>query len=189
MRKRVRVLHLLLILLFFASSACSPADPPEGDTRPVAPTADPGLSSLETALAIEAIQQLKARYFRYLDTKDWPGIASLFTDDAEAVYNVVDRAGLGTLSEPVLGPNAIAAFIRNGVEPLVTVHHGHMPEIELTSATTARGIWAMEDILQRPEDGVDVVHGFGHYHETYARIDGQWRIKTLRLTRLRVDRK
>ena len=76
-----------------------------------------------------------------------------------------------------------------GVEPLVTVHHGHMPEIELTSPTTARGIWAMEDILHTPEDSVNVVHGFGHYHETYERIDGEWRINTLRLTRLRVDRR
>lgn len=47
----------------------------------------------------------------------------------------------------------------------------------------------MEDILHTPEDSVNVVHGFGHYHETYERIDGEWRINTLRLTRLRVDRR
>ena len=27
----------------------------------------------------------------------------------------------------------------------------------------------------------------GHYHETYEKTDGEWRIKTLRLTRLRMD--
>jgi hypothetical protein len=32
-----------------------------------------------------------------------------------------------------------------------------------------------------------VVNGFGHYHETYEKIDGTWRIKTSKLTRLRMD--
>ncbi len=30
---------------------------------------------------IEQIKQLKARYFRFLDTKDWNSFARLFTDD------------------------------------------------------------------------------------------------------------
>jgi hypothetical protein len=60
-----------------------------------------------------------------------------------------------------------------------------MPEIELTSATTAKGIWAMQDLLRWP-DGREL-SGYGHYHETYQRVDGAWRIKTLKLTRLRMD--
>jgi hypothetical protein len=31
------------------------------------------------------------------------------------------------------------------------------------------------------------LHGYGHYHETYEKIDGRWRIKTSKLTRLRED--
>ena len=53
--------------------------------------------------------------------------------------------------------------------------------------TTARGVWAMEDLLSLPDNLSQVLHGWGHYHETYERIGGQWRIKTLQLTRLRVD--
>jgi len=30
---------------------------------------------------------------------------------------------------------------------VATVHHGHMPEIEILTERTARGIWAMEDKL------------------------------------------
>ena len=30
---------------------------------------------------IEAIKQLKARYFRTLDQKDWAGYRAVFTDD------------------------------------------------------------------------------------------------------------
>ena len=32
-------------------------------------------------LEIEAIKQLKARYCRYLDTKDWQAWRSIFADD------------------------------------------------------------------------------------------------------------
>ena len=63
-----------------------------------------------------------------------------------------------------------------------------MPEIELTSTITARGVWAMEDLIWWPEGSRrKTLHGFGHYHETYEKIDGRWLIKTLRLTRLRMD--
>jgi hypothetical protein len=31
------------------------------------------------------------------------------------------------------------------------------------------------------------MRGFGHYHETYEKIDGAWVIKTTTLTRLRVE--
>jgi hypothetical protein len=61
----------------------------------------------------------------------------------------------------------------------------HAPEIELTSETTARGVWALEDVV-RFGPGVNL-RGYGHYHETYEKIDGQWRIKSSKLTRLRVD--
>src|SRR3546814_6402828 len=33
-------------------------------------------------LAINEIKSLKARYFRFVDTKDWVGLATLFTPDA-----------------------------------------------------------------------------------------------------------
>ena len=31
------------------------------------------------------------------------------------------------------------------------------------------------------------LYGYGHYHETYEKVDGRWYIKTLKLTRIRVD--
>jgi hypothetical protein len=60
-----------------------------------------------------------------------------------------------------------------------------MAEVEVTSGTTASAVWSMDDVLRWPE-GAEM-HGYGHYHETYEKVDGEWRIKTLRLTRLRVD--
>jgi hypothetical protein len=74
------------------------------------------------------------------------------------------------------------------LEESVTVHHGHMPEIELTSDTAATGIWAMFDWVDMPQL---VLRGYGHYEETYRVEDGCWRIAHSRLTRLRrdIDRK
>jgi uncharacterized protein (TIGR02246 family) len=127
---------------------------------------------------IEAIKQLKARYFRTMDTKDWDGMRAVFTDDV-----VVDTSEAG--GNVVSGGDEFMTFLRGVIGDVVTVHHGHMPEIELTSPTTATGIWSMEDMLRWP-DGSEL-HGYGHYHETYEKADGVWRIRSTKLTRLRLD--
>ena len=127
---------------------------------------------------LEAIKQLKARYFRTMDTKDWAGMREVFADD---VVMDTSEAGGGVIE----GADAFIAFLEPTLRGVVTVHHGHMPEISITSATTASGIWSMEDMLRFP-DGMEL-HGYGHYHETYEKSDGTWRIKTSTLTRLRTD--
>lgn len=43
------------------------------------------------------------------------------------------------------------------------------------------GIWAMEDLVVY-WDGRQL-HGAGHYHETYEKQEGDWRIKSLDFTR------
>jgi hypothetical protein len=48
----------------------------------------------------------------------------------------------------------------------------------------------MQDFLKMPEGsplGMKSMVGWGHYTETYERVDGEWKIKTLVLTRLRRD--
>ena len=72
----------------------------------------------------------------------------------------------------------------------ISVHHGHTRIIEITSDTTATGVWAMEDRLYRGKNnpnGPGFVLGFGHYHETYVKLAKGWRLKTTLLTRLYVE--
>jgi len=127
---------------------------------------------------IEAIRQLKARYFRLMDTKEWDRLAHVFADDV--VIDVTGEGGGVTRSVAEYIP-----FLRANIENVITVHHGHMPEIELTSPTTATGIWALEDQLWWPDGGpLKHMHGFGHYHETYEKTDGVWRITSMTITRL-----
>jgi len=143
------------------------------------------MTDVERYLAIEEIKQLKARYFRCMDTKDWAGFEAVFANDATVDYT---PPGGNSADWSAAGRANIVTFVRKTVEPAITVHHGHMPEVEVTSSTTARAIFAMEDLIWWPEGSRRrTLHGWGHYHETYVRIDGKWLIKTLRLTRLRVD--
>ena len=127
---------------------------------------------------IEAIRRLKARYFRSMDTKDWNGMREVFTDDV-----VIDTAEAG--GQVARGADDFMAFLREALGDAVTVHQGHMPEIDLTSETTATGIWALNDIIIW-SSGMRL-DGYGHYHETYEKVDGEWKIASSRLTRLHMD--
>ena len=104
------------------------------------------MDPVERLLALEEIKALKARYFRFVDTKDWDGLEGLFTTDAELDFG--DDMPGGVL-------RSAAAFRQMASKSLagcVSVHHGHCPEIELTSDTTASGVWAMEDMLRWSAD-------------------------------------
>lgn len=129
---------------------------------------------------VEAIKQLKARYCRLLDTKDWVAWRELFTDDF-----VSDTSQAG--GKIISGADEFVGFLQRtlGKPSQPTVHQVHAPEIELTSASTATGIWALNDVV-RLAPGLNL-QGYGHYHETYEKTDGRWRIKTSTLTRLRED--
>jgi hypothetical protein len=127
---------------------------------------------------VEAIKQLKARYFRTLDLKDWSGMRQVFTDD---VVTDTSASGGGVIT----GADEFVAFLGQTLEDAVTVHHGHMPEIELTSPSTATGIWALQDLIVWP-GGLRLL-GFGHYHETYVKTGETWRIASLTLTRLHLE--
>lgn len=129
-------------------------------------------------IEIEEIKKLKARYFRLMDKKKWDEWADLFTEDVTAVYEG---------PHPDIHYNGKDEMVRITSETLanaVTVHHGHMPEIEVSNATSASGIWAMYDYVEMP--GL-TLKGYGHYEEEYVKLDGKWKIRNIRLTRLRVD--
>ncbi len=127
---------------------------------------------------LEAIKQLKARYFRLMDTKDWDGLRDVFTSDVAIDMSAEGGGVTHTFSD-------FLPFLQNAIGGVTTVHHGHMPEITLTSESQATGIWAMEDMLWWPENGpLRHMHGYGHYHETYRRTPDGWRIASMTLTRL-----
>jgi uncharacterized protein (TIGR02246 family) len=127
---------------------------------------------------LDAIKQLKARYFRTMDTKDWHGMRQVFTDDV-----AVDTTASG--GSVIQGADAFVAVLQDMLGDAITVHHGHTPEIEVTSATNATGVWALQDLIIW-SSGMRL-EGYGHYHETYEKVAGEWRIASTTLTRLHMD--
>jgi uncharacterized protein (TIGR02246 family) len=135
----------------------------------------------DTLSAIEEIKQLKARYFRLMDTKQWEEWADVFTEDLDAWIEGVSVAPIGR--------DTFVSSVSAMLADALTIHHGHMPEIEVTGPQTARGIWAMFDYVKftNPERQLEL-KGYGHYQEEYRKgPDGRWRISSLKLSRLRVD--
>jgi hypothetical protein len=134
---------------------------------------------------------LKARYFRTVDTKDWKGFRAVFTEDVQigplenglpehllalrpaGTRNSVGKAGL----------DGFMARLEATMASVISTHHGHQPEIRLIGPGEAEGIWAMEDVLVWPDAGYRF-RGTGHYWETYRKVAGQWRISSIRLTRI-----
>src|ERR1700733_1260907 len=131
--------------------------------------------------SILQIQRLKARYFRFVDTKNWNELADLFTPDALLWFAEHEDEAI-----------PFASALKNNIQKILTgatsLHHGHMPEIEVVSETTASGIWPMESRVYWPSNrasiGLVFSHGYGHYHENYVKHDGKWRIHRLKLTQL-----
>ena len=144
------------------------------------------MTDVERLLAIEEIKRLKSRYFYYFDYKDWARWkAEVWAPDG--------RLEVPEASMDVHGVDNIIKWASQSAGSQISTHHGHMPDIEILSDDTAKGVWAMEDILRLDRatpapGGYIYLHGFGHYHETYVRLAVGWRIKSTRLTRLYVER-
>jgi hypothetical protein len=151
------------------------------------------MTPLARLIAIEEIKQLKARYFRLMDTRDWDGMAEVFTRDVEFDASVAmqvsslggDARGLpGTIAR---GRDALMAVIKGMLAEQTSFHHGHCHEIVIDSDTEAHGIIAFEDRLYGPDRRTPNIGGMGHYEERYRVEDGQWRIAYSRITRLFFD--
>jgi len=141
------------------------------------------MDPLDHLQAIEEIRLLKARYFRFMDTKQFDRLPELFAPDMQVLTPsgaVYTDSGL-----------AFAASLKHSLEHSVSVHQGFMGEIEILDAHNATGIWAMQDVIEwadrHPVQGWKSIIGRGHYHDTYRKIDGAWRIASFTLTRLRLD--
>jgi len=153
------------------------------------------MDAVDRLVAVEDIKVLKARYFLGVDVKDASILRDVLADDIEIDYR-------GAATDPVTGFNAseaatnevqrggdhCAQLVAASLIGVISVHHTSVPEIEIIDASNARGLWPMVDRLKfGAESPIADMIGYGHYHETYVKERGRWRIRTLRLSRLRID--
>lgn len=119
--------------------------------------------------AIELIKQLKARYFRFLDTGDYAGLETVFSADATAHFKGgdydFDMAGW---------PRLERFYKRAFTEQTFGMHNGHHPEISV-DGDTATGIWYLQDIFVNLVENVTVM-GSALYRDRYIKVDGEWKI-------------
>jgi SnoaL-like domain len=146
-------------------------------------TVDP----LQQVLDRIAIEELKARYFRLLDTKQWEAWRELFVDDLQ----------FQGAAQQYSGADVFVRAVSHAMAETRTVHHGHLGEVVFIGRDSARAVWAMSDlVVWRPgtehvlSGGITGQYGFrgwGHYEEEYRRLGGEWKISRSTLTRLRVE--
>lgn len=152
------------------------------------------MDTCEKLAAIEAIKQLKARYWRGVDDGDPALVRSILADDCELDYR-------GCAVDPVSGIDHMPwlNMVLSGRDSwpddtgaigskVVTVHQGNDPDITVESASFARGIWSFTDRFFMPA-GSPIVRftGWGRYYETYENKGDGWKLKTTRITRYRVE--
>ena len=119
--------------------------------------------------AIEAIRQLKARYFHACDTKQPDIVRDCFAaGDIDLQYgrigNFTDRDQLVAIFEE------LACH-----EHIVEMHHGQNPQIEILDETSARATWGLYYyLIDTRQQAVTQLAGF--YDDGYVLQDGQWRI-------------
>lgn len=126
--------------------------------------------TLQQLSDLEDIRQLKARYFRCIDTGAEAELSTLFTDDVE-----VDLKGGGYRLQ-VRGRAEMVDFIASSFNcDIVAMHHGHTPEIAFIGPDEAKGTWYLGDRFIDPVRGTDTV-GSSLYHDTYRRTAHGWKI-------------
>ncbi len=144
-------------------------------------------------LAIDEIRNLKARYFRLMDMRDFDAMAQVFCRDV--VFDAREASGYlpvggswqGMEGGVTHGRDTIMAAIRRVLGEVTTAHHGHCHEVTVESPTEARGVIAMQDCARTLDRATLLWQGMGHYFERYRVEDGEWRIAETRLVRLFLD--
>ena len=149
------------------------------------------MTEIERLAAIDAIRQLKAKYWRGVDNRDDALVRSILAEDCELDYRECckdPKSGIDHAPAMGIVMHGRNSWVSDKVGEIVTVHQGHQYEIEITGEATASGIWYFTDrFFMPPGSPYSRLTGYGHYHETYEKRGAEWFLKTTRITRLWVE--
>ena len=119
------------------------------------------------------IKELKSKYFRALDTKNWDELETTMTPNISTAYSN------GKLV--FHGPKEITNYFKESMPHTeITLHQGHNPVIWFESDTVAYGKWYLQDNLifaeGNPYCGTQI-QGSAIYTDKYVKVDGEWLIE------------
>lgn len=121
---------------------------------------------------IEAIKELKGKYFRCLDGKKWDELEETLSP------NIVTSYSDGKLV--FHGPKEVTTYLSGSMpDTEISLHQGHTPEFWFDSDTIAFAHWYLQDNLifghENPYSGTQI-QGSAFYTDKYEKIDGRWYI-------------
>ena len=120
------------------------------------------------------ILELRARYGRALDEKDWDLMKTVFTEDASADF---------ALGQPFVGIESIVLACRSQMDPLDhTQHFLGNDEIELDGDRAFGRHKVIGTALLRAAVGAPTMCERGEYTVEYVRVDGAWCISSITIT-------
>lgn len=126
------------------------------------------MTLLET---VREIEQLKYRYLRAVDTKDWDGLARTLTEDVHTAYGT--RMGGQDLAFD--DRDAVLTYLRQAMSgSMVTEHRVDHPVIDV-NGETATGSWYLQDRVLVPEFDTMII-GAAFYADEYRLTEDGWRI-------------
>jgi hypothetical protein len=119
---------------------------------------------------IDDIKQVKYRYLRALDTKNWDEFADTLTEDVSGDYGeslgeehrFTDRDALVNFMKASLGPE------------IITEHRVTHPEITV-DGDEASGTWYLQDRVIAPDFNFMLI-GAAFYRDRYRRTPDGWKI-------------
>jgi hypothetical protein len=127
-------------------------------------------AAIDRLVAIEDIQQLKARYMSCIDTRDLPCLRdTVFTPETDLYFKG------GDYEIAVKGWPEIEKFYQGAFTPQkFGMHQVHTREIEV-DGDDATGIWYLHDVFVNLEQGT-TLQGSALYRDDYVKTAAGWRI-------------
>ncbi len=119
--------------------------------------------------AIDAIKQLKAKYFFACDNKQADVVRGCFVDGDM----VIDYGRVGSFTK---ADDMVAIYTKYACEPhIVEMHHAQNPQIKISSETQASATWGLYYyMIDTRRHTVTQLGGF--YEDEYRCVDGEWKI-------------
>lgn len=141
----------------------------------------------------ESIISRKSQYCRYLDTKQWDLLESVFAPDPSLTYYDTEgqvamgryRGGAAPVPLAFDSAKGFTALMAKVLDGARTSHRFGNPELTAISAGETRAVFAMEDrLVFRGKDGASkTMIGCGHYHEVWVAHGDGWLLRRLQLKR------